>query len=111
MGENIITIILARGGSKGLKKKNIRHINGKTLISKVISDVKDSQIGGEIIVSTDDKEIAKEAKNNGAEVPFLRPENLSQDLTSTEESLKHALVTYEEIKKKHVHKNEYVTSS
>lgn len=100
MGENIITIILARGGSKGLKKKNLRLLNGITLISKVISDVKDSRIGGDIIVSTDDEEIAKEAKNNGAEVPFLRPDNLSQDLTSTEESLKHALVTYEEIKKK-----------
>ncbi len=111
MGENIITIILARGGSKGLKKKNIRHLNGKTLISKVISDVKESRIGGDIIVSTDDKQIAKEAKNNGAEVPFLRPKELSQDLTSTEESLKHALVTYEEIKKKKFDIGVFVTAT
>ena len=111
MREKIITIILARGGSKGLKKKNIRLINGKTLIAKVIADVKASRIGGNILVSTDNKEIATEAKNNGAEVPFLRPDNLAEDLTTTEESLKHALVTYEEIKKEKYDIGVFVTAT
>ncbi len=95
--QKIITIILARGGSKGLYKKNICLLDGEPLISRAIRHVKESKIGGPIIVSTDDEEIAETARKAGAETPFLRPKELAQDLTTTEESLKHALLTYEKV--------------
>ncbi len=93
----IICIILARGGSKGLKKKNLRKINGKPLIYYPIRDAKKTRLIDQIIVSTDDKKIAKIAEKYGAKIPFIRPKKLSGDLSTTEECLKHALLTYEKI--------------
>ena len=100
MKKKIICIILARGGSKGLKKKNLRKVNGKPLIYYPIKDALKTKIIDDIIVSTDDKKIAFYAKKYGANVPFIRPKKLSGDLTTTEACLKHALLTYEKIKKK-----------
>ena len=99
MKKKIICIILARGGSKGLKNKNLRKVNGKPLIYYPIKDALKTKIIDDIIVSTDDKKIAFYAKKYGANVPFVRPKNLSGDLATTEACLKHALLTYEKIKK------------
>ena len=92
-----IAIICARGGSKGLKRKNLQIIDGESLIGRVIRQAKESKCLDKIIVTTDDEEIAKEAVKNGAEVPFMRPPEISGDLATTEDTLKHALLTYEEI--------------
>lgn len=86
----ILGIIPARGGSKGIKLKNIQKIAGKPLINYTIESAKKSKIN-KIIVSTDNKKIAKIAKSAGAEVPFLRPKKISKDSTSTNEVLHHAL--------------------
>ena len=91
----VICIILARGGSKGLIKKNLRKINGKPLIYYPINDALKTKMIDEIIVSTDDKDIARCALKYGAKVPFIRPKSLAGDLSTTEEGLKHALLTYE----------------
>lgn len=94
--ENIVTIIGARGGSKGLPRKNIRPLAGHPLIAYTIEAAKDSELIDRIIVSTDDKKIAEIAKEYGAEVPFMRPEELATDRASSESYLKHAVNWLEE---------------
>ena len=74
-----ICFIAARGGSKGVKDKNIKKLGGKPLIAYTIESAKKSKIFSHIIVSTEDKLIAKIAKRFGAEVPFQRPKNLATD--------------------------------
>jgi CMP-N-acetylneuraminic acid synthetase len=76
---NILAIILARGNSKGVKKKNIRKLNGKPLIYYTINEAKKSKIFKNIIVSTESNEVAKISKFYGAEVPFLRPKKFATD--------------------------------
>ena len=82
-----ICIIPARKGSKRIKNKNIKLFSGKPLISYVIGIAKKSKLFSKIIVSTDSEKIANIAKNNGAEVPFLRNKKLSDDYTGTTEVL------------------------
>lgn len=89
--KNIVAIILARGGSKGLPKKNILPINGKPLIVYSIEAAKKSKYVNRVVVSTDDQEIANIALANNAEVPFLRPKNLADDTATSEVVLKHAV--------------------
>jgi CMP-N,N'-diacetyllegionaminic acid synthase len=91
----VICIIPARGGSKGLKLKNLRKVCGKSLLSYPISAAKKSKICDKILVSTDSLLIAKEAKKYGAEVPFLRKKNYSGDRVTTEATLKNALIESE----------------
>ncbi|MEA4848929.1 MAG: hypothetical protein VB106_16980 [Clostridiaceae bacterium] len=69
----MLAIIPARGGSKGIPRKNIRPLAGKPLIYYTIKAAQGSKFINRIIVSTDDSEIADIAKSLGAEVPFLRP--------------------------------------
>lgn len=95
----VICIVCARGGSKGLKNKNLKKINGKSLIYYPINDAIESGVVDTVIMSTDSRAIANEAIKHGAEVPFMRPKNLSTDLATTEAALQHALITYEKIKK------------
>ena len=78
-----LAIIPARSGSKGLKNKNIRNINGKPLIFYSIEAALNSGVFDKVIVSTDSKEYANIAKIYGAEVPFLRSTRLSGDNTSS----------------------------
>ena len=92
-----IAIICARGGSKGLKNKNLRLLDGEPLIGRVIKHAIDADCLNTILVTTDDEDIAKVAKEYGAEVPFIRPSEISGDLATTEETLQHALLTYEEL--------------
>jgi CMP-N,N'-diacetyllegionaminic acid synthase len=75
----IICFIGARGGSKGVPKKNIRLINGKPLIAHTIISALDSKLFDHVVVSTEDNTIAKIAKKYGAEVPFMRPKKLATD--------------------------------
>ena len=87
----ILAIIPARGGSKGLPLKNIQNLVGKPLIVHTITSAKKSRLIDKIIVSTDDKKIAQISENACAEVPFLRPQKISQDNSSTLAVIKHAL--------------------
>ena len=87
----ILAIIPARGGSKGIRRKNLQKLSGKPLIVHTIIAAKKTKSINKIIVSTDDKEIGKISKNNGAEVPFLRPKQISKDTSSIIEVIKHAL--------------------
>lgn len=91
MSANIIAIIPARGGSKGLPGKNLKHFMNHPLIAWPIQYAKESEINMKILVSTDDSAIASAASDYGADVPFLRPDEISQDLTTTEETLKFSL--------------------
>ena len=94
-----ICIIPARGGSKGLPGKNIKIFNGKPLIAWPILAAKQCEKINEILVTTDSKEIAKQAEFFGATVPSLRPTSLAQDDTTTEDTLKYALNQYETLNK------------
>ena len=86
-----IAIIPARGGSKRIPRKNIKLFYGKPLIAYSIEAALNSKVFDRVIVSTDDYEIAELAKKYGAEVPFLRPENVSDDFSTTMDVLKHAI--------------------
>lgn len=86
-----VCIIPARGGSRGVPKKNIRKINGKPLLGHVIESCIKSKIFTHVIVSTEDNEIAKIAKKYGAEVPFKRPRSLSTDVAPMDKVLLHAV--------------------
>ncbi len=86
-----VCIIPARGGSKRIPKKNIYKFFNKPMIYWSIKSAQESNCFERIIVSTDDDEIAKVAKNFGAEVPFMRPKNLSDDITPTQPVIKHAI--------------------
>ena len=86
-----ICFIAARGGSKGVRRKNIRLLAGKPLIAHTIEKALDSNIFSSVIVSTEDSEIAKIAKNFGAEVPFIRPKKLATDTASTDDVIIHAV--------------------
>lgn len=90
-----LCIIPARGGSKGLPRKNISLLAGRPLISWPIKVALSCDLIERVIVTTDDTEIAECAKNAGAEVPFLRPTELAQDFTTTEATLQYALNEYE----------------
>ncbi len=76
---NILAIIPARGGSKGVKRKNIRTIDGKPLIAYTIEAANKSSLISRSIVSTEDKEISDVAKRYGADVPFIRSEKYATD--------------------------------
>ncbi|PUE67210.1 pseudaminic acid cytidylyltransferase [Arcobacter lacus] len=86
-----VAIIPARGGSKRIPKKNIKNFHGKPLIAYSIEVALKSKLFDKVIVSTDDEEIAKIAKEFGAEVPFLRPKELSDDFTGTGAVINHAI--------------------
>ena len=90
-GKKILAIIPARGGSKGIPHKNIRDLNGKPLIAWTIEESFKSQYIDKLIVSTEDKNIAKISMACGAEVPFLRPEKFALDSTPGIDSILHAV--------------------
>ena len=88
---NIISLILARGGSKGLKNKNIINLCGKPLIHYTIKASLMSKYVSRTIVSTDSLETREIALSCGAEVPFIRPDEISDDLATSEDAIKHAV--------------------
>src|SRR5215216_3574890 len=87
----ILALIPARGGSKGIPRKNIRHFAGYPLIAWSIAAANQASCVTRIIVSTDDEEIASVARQFGAETPFLRPSELAQDQTTDLPVFEHAL--------------------
>ena len=91
----ILGIIPARGGSKRLPNKNIKILNGRPLIEYIIKTCLQSGSLDKLIVSTDSKEIRRIALKSGASVPFLRPKELARDTSTTEETLKHAILFME----------------
>ena len=97
---NAIAIIMARGGSKGLPRKNVKLLAGKPLIAYTIEHAVASGVCDEIIVTTEDDEIAEISKKYGAKVPFKRPSELADDITPPEPVIKHALFEYEKISNK-----------
>lgn len=98
---DILALIPARGGSKGIPRKNIRSFAGYPLIAWSIAAAKQSNLVTRIIVSTDDEEIAEVAREWGAETPFLRPAELAQDKTTDLPVFEHALKFLEEVEGYH----------
>ena len=86
----ILAVIVARGGSKGIPKKNLKPLNGKPLIQYTIEAAKGSKFLSDIIVSTDSDEIANFAKTLGMNVPFVRPDDLANDVISPMFAVLHA---------------------
>ena len=86
-----VAVIPARGGSKRIPRKNIREFAGKPMIAHSINCALQSGLFERVIVSTDDEEIVEVAKKYGAEVPFLRPKELSGDHIGTTEVVAHAI--------------------
>ncbi|MBE9166959.1 acylneuraminate cytidylyltransferase family protein [Pleurocapsales cyanobacterium LEGE 06147] len=93
----IIAIIPARGGSKGLPRKNIRNLADKPLIAHSILNAKEAKLIDNVYVSTDDREIAKISRDYGAEI-IHRPDELAGDIASSESALIHALSEIEKNK-------------
>lgn len=97
MKKNNLAIITARSGSKGLKDKNIKLLNGKPLIWYSINAAKEAEIFSEIMVSTDSEKYAEIAKECGASVPFLRSRANSADGSSSWDTVKEVLKKYKEM--------------
>lgn len=89
--QKILALILARGGSKGLPRKNVKILNGKPLIAWSIEQGKQSKYIDKVVVSTEDKEIADVSKKYGADVPFYRPKELASDTASSMDAVFHAI--------------------
>ena len=86
-----IAVIPARGGSKRIPRKNIKEFFGKPMLAWSIEAAMSSNLFDQIIVSTDDQEIAKVAESLGANVPFIRPEKISDDFATTTDVIAHAV--------------------
>ncbi len=91
MSEEVLALILARGGSKGIPRKNLLMLRGKPLIAYSIQQAQASRRITRVVVSTDDEEIADVARAWGAEIPFLRPVELAGDLSPDIDAFRHAL--------------------
>ena len=87
----VLGLIMARGGSKSIPKKNIKLLGGKPLIAHTIEKAKMSKYIDRLILSTDDAEIARVAKGYGCEVPFMRPAELAEDNTPDYPVVAHAV--------------------
>lgn len=95
--KSILAIIPARGGSKGIARKNIINVSGKPLIQYTIDSAKKSKYIDRLVVSTEDAEIASIAVRCGTEVPFLRPIELAEDETKTVDVLIDVIKKLEEL--------------
>jgi len=98
MNKKIIAVIPARSGSKGLKNKNIKHLNGHPLLAWSISACRKTKLIDYVLVSSDSKKYAKIAKKYNAEVPFLRPKNISKGSSTNYEMINHVLLELNKIK-------------
>lgn len=92
----VLFIITARGGSKGVPRKNIKLLGGMPLIAYKIISAQKCRYEKRVIVSTEDDEIASISKKYGAEVPFMRPEELATDSASSMDAVLHAMNWIEE---------------
>lgn len=87
----VLAVITARGGSKGLPRKNILSLAGRPLIGWTIAAARHAHCVGRVVVSTDDKEIEQVALAEGAEVPFVRPNDLATDQAKSIDVFRHAI--------------------
>ena len=94
--KKVLAIIPARGGSKGVPRKNIRLLAGKPLLAWTIDEAKKSKYIDRLILSSEDDEIIEVARDFGCEIPFKRPVELAQDDTPGIEPVIHAINTLEE---------------
>jgi len=94
-GKRILAIIPARGGSKGIKLKNLTKINNKSLIQITSETLKKIKYIDKIILSSDHEEIIKEGIKHGLDIPFIRPSNISGDLVGDTPVILHALKHFE----------------
>jgi CMP-N,N'-diacetyllegionaminic acid synthase len=92
---SIVAVIPARGGSKGIPRKNLARIAGRPLIAYAIEAARTAACVDRVLISTDDSEIADVARELGAEVPFLRPPELADDTAPMLGVLRHALAWLE----------------
>ena len=92
----VLGVITARGGSKGVPRKNVRLLHGKPLLAWTAEAALASRRLSRVILTTDDEEIARVGAEAGIEVPFLRPAELAQDATPTLPVLQHAVGVLEE---------------
>lgn len=90
-GKEVLAIIPARGGSKGVARKNIKNLCDKPLIAWTIEEALKSKYIDRLVVSTEDKEIAEISRKYGAEIPFTRPKELAQDETPGIEPILHCV--------------------
>jgi len=97
MSDHLTAFIFARGGSKGLPRKNIKVLAGKPLIAWAIETALKVSEVNRVVVSTEDPDIAHVAREFGAEVPFIRPKNLASDNASEWDAWRHALLTLRDI--------------
>ena len=96
---NILYLITARGGSKGIPKKNTKHLNNIPLVAYSIKVAQELSLNEDICVSTDDPEIISISENEGLSVPFVRPAEISTDTASSDSVIMHALNYYENLGK------------
>lgn len=91
---SIIAVITARGGSKRIPRKNIKEFMGKPMLAYAVEAAINSDVFDEVMVSTDDAEIAEVAKKYGANVPFMRSEKTSNDYATTADVLNEVVSEY-----------------
>lgn len=91
MTPNILCVIPVRGGSKGVPGKNARLVAGKPLVTWTIEQALAASPAMDVVVSTDDEDLARIAREAGADVPFMRPASLAQDSSQTEPVIQHAI--------------------
>jgi CMP-N-acetylneuraminic acid synthetase len=89
-GHHILVVIPARGGSKGIPRKNLCQVAGASLVGHAVNTARSLKWIDQIVVSTDDEEIAEEGSKYGAEVPFIRPKELSGDESNSVDVWRHA---------------------
>lgn len=92
----VLAVIPARSGSKGIPGKNMKRLGGLTLVGRATQLAVSLPWVNEVIVSTDDPEIAAEVMRQGGEAPFLRPDNLASDTASSDDMWRHAWIAAEE---------------
>lgn len=96
---NIVAIITARGGSKRIPRKNIKDFMGKPMIAYAIESALDSKVFDEVMVSTEDSDIAEVAKKYGAKVPFMRSAKTADDFAGTNDVLNEVIDSYKNLGK------------
>ncbi len=95
--DNILIVVCARGGSKGVKGKNVRLLNGKPLIYYTIKQALEWGKAKHVVISTDSEHIAKIAEECGAEIRFIRPAELATDTAGKLPAIRHAMLEAERI--------------
>ena len=95
-GRGVVGAVFARGGSKGVPRKCLREVGGRSLLEIAIGHAQAIERVDRVIVSTDDPDYAAVAESAGAEVPFLRPTELSSDTAKMTDVIEHAIKTYED---------------